>query len=274
MSTRTTGAPAQAAPERSSATAHPNSTARRTWYGPDGIAPRGTLVLLVGRGETPDVYERFGRRLSSDAYVVVAVQDEDGARAVLADPGLPRPFVVVGSDAGAAGATRVARGDDRVQGVVLVGLLTDHAGAGGPGPGAAVSGPTADLSGPAAGEAPGIEARTACPNHRKVLAAHATVALPGADATGLLALSPDPEDGPLGVPALAIHGGADPVSGVEAARAAYRALGVDELVVVDGGLHDALNDVTHRSVAATLVLFLERLRLGAGLEPVVRVGRP
>jgi hypothetical protein len=31
-----------------------------------------------------------------------------------------------------------------------------------------------------------------------------------------------------------------------------------------------LNDVTHRTVAATIILFLERLRLGAGL-PVIAI---
>jgi hypothetical protein len=35
-----------------------------------------------------------------------------------------------------------------------------------------------------------------------------------------------------------------------------------------------LNDVTHRSVAATIVLFLERLKLGADLPVIVRDGSP
>jgi hypothetical protein len=64
------------------------------------------------------------------------------------------------------------------------------------------------------------------------------------------------------------------VSPLETAREAYRALGVDELAVVDGGLHDALNDVTHRSVAATIVLFLERVKAAAAADPIVTTGRP
>jgi len=33
-----------------------------SWREPDGIAPRGTLVLIPGRGEQPVLYTRFGRR--------------------------------------------------------------------------------------------------------------------------------------------------------------------------------------------------------------------
>jgi hypothetical protein len=39
-------------------------------------------------------------------------------------------------------------------------------------------------------------------------------------------------------------------------------------VSITGGKHDALNDATHRTAAATVVLFLERLRLGADLPPI------
>ena len=35
-----------------------------------------------------------------------------------------------------------------------------------------------------------------------------------------------------------------------------------------GGRHDALNDLTHRTVAAAVVQFLERLRLGPGLPRI------
>ncbi len=40
------------------------------WNEPAGGTPRGTLVVLPGRGETAASYERFGRRLSADAYKV------------------------------------------------------------------------------------------------------------------------------------------------------------------------------------------------------------
>ena len=45
------------------------------WDEPDGLIPRGTVVVIPGRGETPAVYERFGRRLAGDAYRVRAVID-------------------------------------------------------------------------------------------------------------------------------------------------------------------------------------------------------
>jgi alpha-beta hydrolase superfamily lysophospholipase len=62
------------------------------------------------------------------------------------------------------------------------------------------------------------------------------------------------------VPVLTVHGGADAISAVDDALAVYSAIPDAESYVVDGGRHDILNDVTHRSVAATIVLFLERLR--------------
>ncbi len=42
------------------------------------------------------------------------------------------------------------------------------------------------------------------------------------------------------------------------------------LVTLVSGRHDVLNDLNHRTVAATVVLFLERLRLGADLPVIAR----
>lgn len=42
-----------------------------------------------------------------------------------------------------------------------------------------------------------------------------------------------------------------------------------ELVTVRGGRHDILNDINHRSVAAHVVQWLERLRSGAADVPIV-----
>jgi hypothetical protein len=39
-------------------------------------------------------------------------------------------------------------------------------------------------------------------------------------------------------------------------------------VTFNGGRHDVLNDALHRTAAATVVLFLERLRLSADLPPI------
>ena len=46
-----------------------------SWLEPDGIAARGTLVVVPGRGEQPALYTRFGRRIASDGYRVHVVAD-------------------------------------------------------------------------------------------------------------------------------------------------------------------------------------------------------
>ena len=61
------------------------------------------------------------------------------------------------------------------------------------------------------------------------------------------------------IPTLGLPGTDDAISPPAAARAAYPG----RLVGIAGGRHDILNDVTHRTVAATIILFLERLKLGA-----------
>ncbi|GIG28531.1 hypothetical protein Cma02nite_11310 [Cellulomonas marina] len=246
------------------------TVATRTWTEPDGIAPRGTLVVLVGRGETPEVYERFGRRLSADAYRIVAVDEgrhrREAVAALLADASLPAPRVLVGVDAGALAAvtattTAAAAGTPGPDAVVLVGL-----------PGAAEPG-----SGPWGGSwSDEVAARTACPNHRKVLdrAARSGIGASVLGSSATTVLSPArAARAALGVPVLALHGAADAISPAVDAVPLYRRLGAGEVVLVEDGLHDVLNDVAHRTVAATLVLFLERLRLRSargGLAPIAR----
>jgi hypothetical protein len=67
-----------------------------------------------------------------------------------------------------------------------------------------------------------------------------------------------------------VHGGADPVSPLPEVAHALRTVPDLELVETVDGLHDALNDQSHRSVAATIVLWLERLRGGDPRTPIVR----
>lgn len=229
------------------------STSLRTWREPStASAARGTVVVLVGRGETAEVYERFGRRLAADGYRVVAVgqcRPAPQALAQLLAP-LPAPHVVVGSDAGALTAVRVARAG-HVDAVVLAGLPTS----------AGVHG----LSWHAE-----LDARTACAAHQQVLA-QATRTSMFADASAIAAADlTRPDDAPLGVPLLAVHGAADRISPAEQAVAAYRTLGARQVALVTDGRHDVLNDAAHRTVAATIVQFLERVRLGADLPEIVR----
>lgn len=229
------------------------TTSLRTWHEPPTAhAARGTVVVLVGRGETAEVYERLGRRLAADGYRVVAVgqaQPAPHAVAELLAP-LPTPHVVVGSDAGALTAVRVARAG-HADAVVLAGMPTSWGVHGLPW--------QAEL-----------DARTTCTAHQRVIAQATRTSL-FADATAITTADlTQPDDAPLDVPVLAVHGAADRISPAEQAVAAYRTLGARQVTLVTDGRHDVLNDAAHRTVAATVVQFLERVRLGADLPEVVR----
>jgi alpha-beta hydrolase superfamily lysophospholipase len=241
-----------------------------TWTEPEGIAVRGTLVVIPGRGEQPAHYERFGRRIAADGYRVHAVTDptHDAALALsqvtdqLTGPQATAPRVLAGSDTGALFAAGLAASGQvpGLDALVLAGLP-----AAGAGPDA---GRSASLAAGRGSWDDELDTRTACPAHRARLAAVGV-------RRGALYEPVPPgwaERADLGAvtqPVLAIHGADDPVSPLAAARARYAA-GPAELVAIAGGRHDVLNDVTHRTVAATIILFLERLRLGAGL-PVIAI---
>lgn len=224
------------------------------WDNPPQLAPRGTVVLLPGRGEDPRLYERLGARLGADAYQVRAVADPtrwaavaiEQVKALLADEELPRPLVLAGSDAGALFAVGlVATGEVDVDALLLAGLPTQ-----------AQEAQPADWDDE-------LESRTACSTHRGRLADTENLQ------RGAL-FAPLPTEwyeradlAAVDVPTLALHGAADPVSPLAAARERYAAAPRLELVSLVGGRHDALNDATHRTSAATVLLFLERVREGA-----------
>lgn len=236
----------------------------RSWDEPEGIAPRGTLVLLAGRGEHGGVYERLGRRLAADAYRVRALDDpardpEGTAERVakaLADEASPAPRVLIGVDTGALHAVALARaGLPGLDALVLAGL---------PGEGASDGGAGAD-AGSGLGWADELDLRTACPTHRARLEADAGFR------RGALAVAPDvlsPALDQVAVPVLALHGADDAVAPLPEARRTYSGFPGIQLVSFAGTRHDVLNDVTHRTVAATLVLFLERLRLSPELPAI------
>jgi hypothetical protein len=185
------------------------------WDHPPHLGPCGTVVLVPGRGEDPRLYERFGARISADAYRVRVVGnptrwEEDVAAQVKrlrADEDLPRPFVLAGSDAGALFALGlVAGGVVDVDARLLAGLPAPQ-----PGP----------AEPPAWDEK--LEARTACPTHQGRLSAAEHV-----ERGALYApLPPEWFDrarlAAVRVPVPALHGAADPVSPLEGARAAYAA---------------------------------------------------
>lgn len=232
------------------------TTIPTAWDEPPAGTPRGTLIVLTGRGETAATYQRFGRRLSADAYKVRLVEtdlsDLPTARAeverLLADESLPAPKVLVGSDAGATLAATVIN-DVAADAAVIAGIAL---------PGSA----TID------GWEDEVEARSACPVHRKVIGED--------DGFGRGALSTNLpgewSDLSLSVPAkpvLVVHGDADPVTPAEQAIKAYTDAPTVHRRLVAGGRHDILNDLSHRSVAATVVTFLESLKLGSDLPAIV-----
>ena len=216
-----------------------------TYTEPTGLNPRGTLVVLPGRGERPGVYARFGRRLAADAYRVHVLDDEAEIKALL-DQNPPTPVVLVGSDTGALQALRLAAGTVVVDGLVLAGLPDAES--------------TVEVD--AAAEP---ELRASCPGHQNLLR---DKDLFQSGTLGSIEIEPV-DIAAVTVPVLGLHGDNDPISPVARARARYAALPDARLATVADGRHDVLNAAQHRSVAATVVLFLERLRLGPELPVVV-----
>lgn len=224
------------------------------WDEPAGATPRGTLVVLPGRGETDASYARFGTRLSADAYKVrlvpVDLDDLTATREriekVLADESLPSPKVLVGADTGATFAATLV-GEVAADGAVIAGLAL---------PGSTVDGSWEEQ----------VDARTACPVHRSVLDGDLLLDREALDRplpwTALELSAPDK-------PVLVVHGTADRVTPADEATSPYVGATDARVWLVEGGRHDILNDVSHRSVAATVVLFLESLKLGAELPPVL-----
>ena len=150
--------------------------------------------------------------------------------------------MLVGSDSGATLAATLL-GEVDADAAVIAGLAL---------PGSSLAGSWSDE----------VDARTACPVHRSVLDAD-----PGFDRGALERPVPWDETDLRAPdkPVLVLHGGADRVTPAAAAVAAYAGSPAARVWVVEGGRHDVLNDATHRSVAATVVLFLESLRLGPHL---------
>ncbi|MFF2327488.1 MULTISPECIES: alpha/beta hydrolase [unclassified Streptomyces] len=236
-------------------------TAARTWRPPTAIAPRGTLVVLPGRGEHGLVYERFGRRLAADGYVVhaldttsdAALEDVLTAGAAAVGPDADTPLVLVGSDTGALQALHIATiADPRlpVRGIILTGTVT-----------------TATAT-PATGWEAELDARTACPAHRRKITDDADFA------RGRLS-EPVPHhllhDVRPDLPVLILHGADDPLAPLDQARALARRLPHATFGVLDEGRHDVLNDASHRTTAAHVVIWLERLRADTALRPILTV---
>src|SRR5690606_28474429 len=84
---------------------------------PAAVRVRGTLALVAGAGESSRVYERLGRRLAVDGYVVGVFETSAAGEAVgwLHAQG-EGPRVLAGSDRGGAAALALAAGHAAVDG--------------------------------------------------------------------------------------------------------------------------------------------------------------
>jgi pimeloyl-ACP methyl ester carboxylesterase len=127
--------------------------------------------------------------------------------------------------------------------------------------------PAASQAPPAGSWEEELDARTSCPAHRARLTS--PVLRRGALYEPVPAGWPEHADlDGLRLPILGIHGGDDPISPLEQVRGRYAGAPRAELVSITAGRHDVLNDQSHRTVAATVVLFLERIRQEAGPRPI------
>jgi pimeloyl-ACP methyl ester carboxylesterase len=221
--------------------------------------PRGTVVVLGGRGESASVYERFADRIAFDGYTVVALSDiaanPDASIAAVQEifaESQGGPTVAVASDS--AVAFLLAGIDDGAttpEGIVLAGALTD--------------GSTAPADWTTEQE---LDARSSCPVHRSRLVLDGVLREGALAETSEAYVAGSELASRIDVPALAFHGSEDAISGIAAALDFYALLPDSRTFVVDGGSHDVLNDLSHRSVAAAVVQFLERLRTPErGLTP-------
>ncbi|TCP46828.1 BadM/Rrf2 family transcriptional regulator [Tamaricihabitans halophyticus] len=211
-------------------------------------SPRGTVVLLPGRGEHPGVYARFGRRIALDGY-----------RVLVPDPGEWDPAawyggehrgarILIGADTGALAAWSVALTVE-LDGLVLAGTP--------------LSAPVVPVD-----QVDELAARTSCPVHRELLSADAEFRW-GALAEDAGAA---PERLPS-VPTLLLHGELDQITPSDPVRKLAARLPQASLALVKGGVHDILNDQFHRSVAARIVLFCEEIGQGAMIMPLPDVDR-
>jgi alpha-beta hydrolase superfamily lysophospholipase len=230
----------------------------------EGPPPRATVILVPGRGERAKVYKRFGTRLSVDAYRVHVVTDPtvdgDGVRSQIVraiDDAVPTPpIVLAGSDTGALfAAALVATAALKPDALILAGL------------------PLAQDPGLAAGSwDEELAARTTCPTHRGRLSE--SLVSPGA----LYGAVPETwleqsAISAIGIPILGLHGRDDPITPLGAVRHVFASAPEAELVGIADARHDVLNNQSHRTVAATIVLWLERLRLGRAL-PAIATAEP
>ncbi len=212
-------------------------------------ARRGTIIVLHGRGENPNVFERFGHRLAFDGYrVVVPSAEQHNTEFVSNYVGLGEPLILIGHDVGAVRAWQISL-TIRIDALIISGAPVESTQIGGGG---------RDVE---------LEARTACPIHRARLLGDAHFEWGTLDSPIRLEF---PAQAPT-VPALFVHGAADTISGVSALVSLADRVTDREVAVYVDGRHDILNDKMHRSVAARIILFVETVCKGNSFHEPLRV---
>jgi alpha-beta hydrolase superfamily lysophospholipase len=231
-----------------------------------GANPRGTVTVIAGRGEAAAVYDRFAGRIAYDAYPVRIITGAaadplaaaEAIHAILDDPELPTPHFLVGSDAGGVLALDLAADEAPVAGVIVAGLPVAPA---------PVTADGTTASGAVQDPDAQIARRSTCPVHQSVLKQPENL-----DATALSVPLPDaltlPEPESVKVPVLGVYGESDEVVDVNAGTEWLARVPDSAVVRTADGAHDALNDRSHRSVAARIVQFLEDIKNDG--SPVLR----
>lgn len=244
---------------------------------PAGLLVRGTVLVVPGRGETSASYRRFGARIAADAYTVRVLTPPAAATsaadalasldaalsAALASLvfDLAKPLVLVGTDTGAATLAALVAHDAPSDGTAPPAWWPD----------ALV---LAALPGYGSHEvgsdwAAELDVRSHCPVHRGVLSGDAAFSrgtLSAAVADELLDLA---YGSTADIPQLLLVGDSDPLADRQVLARAAKILPSARLSVVRDGHHDVLNDLQHRSVAAEIVSFLEAVRAGRPLTPII-----
>lgn len=232
-----------------------STTSASAWNEPSGVAPRGTVLLLPGRGEQPALYHRFGTRIAADGYRVRALPDptadleETSAqlKAALTDAEAVAPRVLAGVDTGALAALRFAANSPTlIDALILVGLPD----------------PEQDADEWLESWDDEVEYRASCPTHRGLIADESLVERGALRSERIPSGLREPVDyrAIRELPVLGLHGDDDVLSPFDGVRVQYARLPVAQVVLVGHGRHDVLNSASHRSVAARVVQFLEALR--------------
>ena len=245
-----------------------STTSASAWDEPAGIAARGTVLVLPGRGEQPGLYRRFGSRIAADGYRVRVLSDptadlaeaDAALKAALTGADTVAPRVLVGVDTGALAALRAAA--DRpapIDALILVGLPDPNQ-------------PSEEWLESWDDE---VEYRASCPTHRGLIADETLVERGALRSDRIPDELREPVDlSAVTLPVLGVHGDDDVLSPFDGVRWQYAQLSEVQVVLVGHGRHDALNSATHRSVAARVVQFLESVRAGVDSPPILREVKP